>query len=60
MTRQEQFKAKLNNLLAEYRVEMSNEYGPGVSFFAFAEHNEEGNIIKETIDLFVPNPVIMK
>lgn len=61
MTRQEQFKSELFALLRKYQVEMevvvsSRSYNTsvdGISFYSFAQYDEDGECIADTIDFQV-------
>ena len=61
MTRQEQFKAELFDLLRRYKVEMTvveevGGYAPevvGINFWSYTQHDGEGNEIGGMIDLTV-------
>ena len=61
MTRQEQFKEELFDLLRRYRVEMSVEEETngyqwsvkGINFYSYIQYDGEGSVIGEQIDLNV-------
>lgn len=60
MTRQDQFKQELMDLLAKYKVEMSvieKCYGhsgyqaEGINFWSYTQFDADGNVIGDCIDL---------
>lgn len=61
MSRQDEFKAELFELLRRYKVEMSVEEQPsgyayvvtGINFWSYTQHDGEGNEIGEMINLTV-------
>ena len=59
MTRQDEFKAELFDLLRRYKVEMSvveesdNWSATGINFWSYTQHDGEGNEIGSMIDLTV-------
>ena len=61
MTRQEQFKAELFDLLRRYKVTMTvdeevKNWGTevkGVNFFSFTQYDSEGDVVGDIIDLTV-------
>jgi hypothetical protein len=61
MTRQEQFKAELFDLLRHYKVEMTVEeergqydtVATGINFYSFTQYDGEGSVVSEIIDLTV-------
>jgi len=52
MTRQDQFKQELFELLRKYKVEMCIE-DDNINFFSYSEFDSEFNEVAETIDLHV-------
>lgn len=58
MTRQDEFKAELFDLLRRYKVEMSvvEDYGrqpKGINFFSYTQYDGEGSVVGDIIDLTV-------
>jgi hypothetical protein len=60
MTRQEQFRAEMAAIFAKYKVEMDVEETSGyypspsaITFFAYTEYDDQGNIVAEAIDFSV-------
>ena len=52
MTRQDEFKAELFDLLRRYKVEMTIE-NDEINFYSYTQHDGEGNEIGSMIDLNV-------